>query len=100
MKREDKQCRDCGSLGDKVPCGECAGGYGWTCKADKHGQHVHKNMRACVDFNDKSKSLDSDTADEYMGQIECDVHNGDTTLSDLQALQRKLDKYVEKFIHE
>lgn len=47
---EGKQCKDCGNLGEKVACLECAGGYGWKCKADKHGQHVHRLMGACIDF--------------------------------------------------
>jgi len=47
---EGKQCKDCENLGERVACDECAGGYGWKCKADKHGQHVHRDMGACVDF--------------------------------------------------
>lgn len=100
MKREDMHCSDCGNLGDRVACSDCACGFGWICKADKHGQHVHKHMAACRDFKDKSGSLDSDIADEYLGQIKCDVSNGDTTLSDLQVLQKLLQKYIENLESE
>lgn len=39
-------------------------------------------------------------AQEYMDQIDCDVYNKDTSLSDLQELARLLEKYIEKLIHE
>ncbi len=96
-----KQCKDCGNLGDKVPCEECAGGFGWICKADKHGQHVHESMGACVDFYDKSKgSLVSDNADGYMSRIDCDVHNEDANLRDLEVLQKLLENYIEEMKKE
>lgn len=55
---EGKQCRDCGNLGEKVACEDCVGGYGWKCKADKHGQHVHRLMGACIDFVDKHTTIE------------------------------------------
>ena len=97
MKLEDMHCSDCGNLGEKVACNDCAEGFGWKCKADRHGQHVHKDMAACRDFKDKTGLLESDAAIEYMGQIGCDVHNNDTTLSDLKVLHKLLEKYIENW---
>lgn len=44
------KCKDCENLGEMVECGMCMGKQGWPCKVDPHGQHVHPNMGACVDF--------------------------------------------------
>lgn len=53
MGEEKKRCKDCGNLGEPVECDECAGGVGYPCKADGHGQHVHPDMGACIEYVDK-----------------------------------------------
>jgi hypothetical protein len=50
MLGKQLQCRDCGNLEEMVGCNECPDGYGWPCKVDKKGQHVHPDMTNCRDF--------------------------------------------------